>query len=52
MEKRSKADYRSVDRDSICPSTGKGHIPSTLERIVDGVHVRFHACKNCGDVIK
>jgi hypothetical protein len=52
MGRRSKADYRIVDRDSICQVTGKGHIPTTIERMEDGAHVKFHVCKECGGHIR
>lgn len=52
MGVRTKADYRYVDRDSICKSTGKGHIPTTIERMENGVHSKFHVCRNCGGHIR
>lgn len=52
VRRRTKADYRYVDRDSTCPTTGKGHIPTTVERMDDGQHVRLHVCKNCAGIIQ
>lgn len=52
MKQRTRADYRTVDRDSLCPVTKAGHIPTTMERMEDGNHLRFHVCKNCGDAIR
>lgn len=42
-----------VDRDSICPVTGKGHIPVTREWVHNGQPVKVHnMCKNCDGHIK
>jgi hypothetical protein len=43
------AQYKWVDRDSICPNTGKGHIPTTREQMIEGNHMKVHTvCRNCG----
>lgn len=52
MNDTTKAHYRQVDRDSVCPATGKGHIPTTMERMAGDVHVKQHVCKNCYGVIR
>lgn len=45
--------YNKVDRDSICPGTNAGHIPTTFEEVIEGHHVKIHTvCRNCRAHIK
>ncbi len=52
MSERMKHTNIQVSRDSLCEVTKGFHIPTTMEKVEKGEHIKMHVCRNCGGVIR